>query len=39
MKTAPKESRLAIFRIPHGEAWFWTMEVNLREREAPRVRF
>ena len=33
------ESRLVIFRVPHGEAWFWTMEMNLREREAPRIRF
>jgi len=38
-KNAPKETRLAIFRVPHGEARFWTMEMNLREREAPRVRF
>ncbi len=30
---------LAIFRIPRGEAWFWTMAENLRETEVPRVRF
>ncbi|MGA2935302.1 MAG: hypothetical protein ABSD81_09135 [Methanomicrobiales archaeon] len=39
MKNAPSETRLAIFRVPHGEAWFWTMEANLREREVPRIRF
>ena len=39
MKNAPSGTRLVIFRIPHGEAWFWTMEVNLREREVPRIRF
>jgi uncharacterized pyridoxamine 5'-phosphate oxidase family protein len=38
-KNAPPENRVAIFRVPHGEAWFWTMETNLREREAPRIRF
>ena len=30
---------LAIFRIAHGEARFWTMENNLREQDAPRVIF
>lgn len=30
---------LAVFRIPHGEAYFWTMEYNMREAEAPRVIF
>jgi uncharacterized pyridoxamine 5'-phosphate oxidase family protein len=39
MKNAPKEARLAMFRVAHGEAWFWTMETNLREAEAPRVKF
>jgi pyridoxamine 5'-phosphate oxidase len=39
MKNAPKDSLVAIFRVPHGEAWFWTMEANLREREVPRIRF
>ena len=39
MKNAPEESHLAMFRVPHGEARFWTMELNLRERDAPRVRF
>ncbi len=39
MENAPKEAGLAMFRVAHGEAWFWTMEANLREREAPRIRF
>ena len=39
LKNAPAGTRLAILRVAHGEAWFWTMETNLREREAPRVRF
>jgi uncharacterized pyridoxamine 5'-phosphate oxidase family protein len=39
MKSAPKDARLAIFRLAHGEAQFWTMEYNMRERDAPRVRF
>ena len=39
MNNAPKETKLAMFRVAHGEAWFWTMAVNLREREVPRIRF
>jgi len=39
LKNAPKESGIAIFRVPHGEAWFWTAAENLREREIPRIRF
>jgi uncharacterized pyridoxamine 5'-phosphate oxidase family protein len=39
MKNAPKDAKLAMFRVAHGEAWFWTMETNLREAEAPRVKF
>ncbi len=39
MKNAPVGTGLAIFRVPHGEAWFWTMEANLHEREVPRIRF
>jgi len=31
--------RLAIFRVAHGAAWFWTMAVNMHEREQERVRF
>ncbi|OPZ44630.1 MAG: Pyridoxamine 5'-phosphate oxidase [Euryarchaeota archaeon ADurb.BinA087] len=37
--TAPKGATVAIFRVAHGEAYFWTMEYNMRERDAPRVRF
>jgi len=39
LKSAPKDARLAIFRIAHGEAYFWTMENNMREQETPRVKF
>jgi uncharacterized pyridoxamine 5'-phosphate oxidase family protein len=39
MKNAPKDAKLAMFRVAHGEAWFWTIETNLREAEAPRVKF
>jgi len=39
MKSAPKDARLAMFRIAHGEAYFWTMENNMREQEAPHVKF
>ena len=39
LKSAPKDARLAIFRIAHGEAYFWTMENNMREQEAPHVKF
>ncbi len=31
--------RLAIFRVAHGAAWFWTMAANMREHEQERVRF
>jgi len=33
------DPRLAVFRVAHGEAYFWTMANNMREAEAPRVRF
>ncbi|MCQ1539414.1 pyridoxamine 5'-phosphate oxidase [Methanocalculus taiwanensis] len=33
------DPKLVIFRIAHGEAYFWTMEYNMREAEAPRVIF
>ena len=39
LKSAPKDARVAIFRIAHGEAYFWTIEYNMREREAPRLNF
>lgn len=37
--TGPDDSRLAVFRIASGEAYFWTMADNMREAEAERVRF
>lgn len=39
VKAGPKDAKVAIFRVAHGEAYFWTMEYNMRERDAPRVRF
>jgi uncharacterized pyridoxamine 5'-phosphate oxidase family protein len=39
LKTAPKDSSVAMFRVAHGEAYFWTMADNMREREAPLVKF
>ena len=36
---SPNDTVLAIFRIPKGEAWFWSMAENMREAEIPRVRF
>ena len=33
------DALLAIFRLAHGAAWFWTMAVNMHEREQERVRF
>lgn len=39
VKAGPREVKVAIFRVAHGEAYFWTMEYNMREGEAPRVRF
>lgn len=35
----PNDDLLTIFRIPRGEAWFWTMAENLKETEIPRIRF
>ena len=37
--SGPSDPKLAVFRVAHGEAYFWTMEQNMRESEAPRVRF
>jgi uncharacterized pyridoxamine 5'-phosphate oxidase family protein len=39
LAAAPGGGKLAIFRIAHGEAYFWTMADNMRESEAPRVKF
>jgi len=37
--TGAADPKLVIFRVAHGEAYFWTMEYNQRETEAPRVTF
>lgn len=37
--TGEGDARLAIFRVAHGTAWFWTMAANMRERDQERVRF
>lgn len=37
--SGPDDPKLAVFRVAHGEAYFWTMEYNMRESEGPRVRF
>ncbi len=39
LAAAPKDGKLAMFRIAHGEAYFWTMEYNMREAQIPRVKF
>ena len=39
VKAGPKDAKVAIFRVAHGEAYFWTMEYNMRERDSPRVKF
>jgi len=39
LKNAPAGGKLAIFRIAHREAWFWTMADNMREPQIPRVKF
>jgi len=36
---SPSDPVLAIFRIPKGKAWFWSMAENMREREIPRIDF
>ena len=36
---SPSDPVLAIFRIPKGEAWFWSMAENMREGEIPRIMF
>jgi pyridoxamine 5'-phosphate oxidase len=39
LKSGPKDARLAIFRVAHGEACFWTIENNMRESEVPHLKF
>jgi len=38
-EAAPAGSKVAMFRIAHGEAWFWTMMENMRESQVPRIKF
>ncbi|NYT05995.1 MAG: pyridoxamine 5'-phosphate oxidase [Methanomicrobiales archaeon] len=37
--SGPDDPKLGVFKVAHGEAYFWTMAWNMREAEAPRVRF
>lgn len=37
--SGPDDPGLGVFRVAHGEAYFWTMAWNMQEAEAPRVRF
>lgn len=39
MNSAPGGGRVAIFRIAHGEAYFWMMKDNMQEDKAPRLKF
>jgi len=39
VRSAPKGGGLVMFRVAHGEAYFWTMANNMREQDAPRVKF
>jgi uncharacterized pyridoxamine 5'-phosphate oxidase family protein len=39
LKSGPKDALVAMFRIAHGEVYFWTMENTLRERYARGVTF
>jgi pyridoxamine 5'-phosphate oxidase len=39
LMNSPSDPVLAIFRIPEGEAWFWSMAENMREAEIPRIKF
>ncbi len=35
----PRAEYIAVFRIPHGEAWFWTWKDDARESEVERIHF
>ena len=37
--SGPEDKTLAIFRIAHGDAWFWSMLENMKEAEIPRIKF
>lgn len=36
---SPGDPTLAIFRIPKGEAWLWSMAENMRAAETPGIEF
>ena len=38
-KSAPNGGEVAIFRLAHGGAYFWTMANNMREQDAPHLKF
>lgn len=33
------DDRIFIFRIPHGEAQYWNMSINCREKDTPPLKF
>jgi pyridoxamine 5'-phosphate oxidase len=37
-KVSP-DVKIAMFRVAHGEAYFWTMADNMREHVAPHIKF
>jgi pyridoxamine 5'-phosphate oxidase len=39
MSPDPTVPNLVIFRISHGEAYFWTMADNMKEGTVPRIKF
>lgn len=39
LANGPPGAEVAIFRIAHGEAYFWTMADNMQEAGIPRVKF
>lgn len=39
VKAGAGNVQVAMFRVAHGEAYFWTMADNMRERDAPHIKF
>jgi hypothetical protein len=37
--SSPKDAKLVIFRVARGEVFFWTMENNMQEAQAPQAGF
>ena len=35
----PEDPMLVVFAVRHGEAFFWTMAVNMKEASIPRIKF